>query len=162
MYCRFGCLLPFQSAQEQDSLLEEFIDYQLMQKSDIPQSVWDRSTVVVNEASGAKHYRIDIIWHNLSTLKAPDQSYRFNRLCQVAKLVMVIPHSNAQEERVFSMVRKNKTAFRPRLDPKGTLSSILTVKLASTEKSHHYEPSKEVLKKAKSATWEYNKLHSKK
>ena len=44
------------------------------------------------------------------------------------------------------MIRKNKTAFRPSLDPKGTLSSILTVKLASTEDSHCYEPSKEVLK----------------
>ena len=55
------------------------------------------------------------------------------------------------------MVRKNKTAIRPSLDPKGTLSSILTIKLASQEAAHGYEPSKEVLRKAKSATWEYNK-----
>lgn len=130
-----------------------------MQESDIPQCVWDESTVVVNEASGTKHYRLDSIWHHL---KAPDHSYRFHRLSQVAKLVLVIPHSNAQEERVFSMIRKNKTAFRPNLDPKGTLSSIITVKLGSTEKPHQYEPSKEVLKRAKSATWEYNKAHSKK
>lgn len=162
MHCRFSINLPFQSARELDSLLEEFIDFQLMQDSDIPQCVWDKSTVVVNEASGITHHRMDIIWHHLSTMKAPDHTYRFNRLCQVAKLVMIIPHSNAQEERVFSMVRKNKTAFRPSLDPKGTLSSILTVKLASTEEAHRYEPSKEVLRKAKSATWEYNKSHSKK
>ena len=50
------------------------------------------------------------------------------------------------------MVRKNKTAFRPSLDPKGTLSSTLTIKLASQEAAHRYEPSKEVLRKAKSAT----------
>ena len=84
----------------------------------------------------------------------------FNQLCQVAKLVLVIPHSNATEKRVFSMVRKNKTAFRPSPDPKGTLSSIITIKLASTEAAHKYEPSKEVLQQAKSATWEYNKAHS--
>ena len=46
--------------------------------------------------------------------------------------VDIIPHSNAEEERVFSMVQKNKTAFRPSLDPKGTQSSILTMKLANT------------------------------
>ena len=45
----------------------------------------------------------------------------FERLSAVAMLILVIPQSNA-EERVFSMVRKNKTAFRPSLDPKGTLS----------------------------------------
>ena len=58
------------------------------------------------------------------------------------------------------MVRKNKTASHPSLEPKGTLSSILIIKLASQEAAHRYEPSKEVLRKAKSATWEYNKTHS--
>ena len=95
-------------------------------------------------------------------MKAPDGTLCFNRLCQIAKLVMVIPHSNAQEERLFSMIRKNKTSFRPSLDPKGTLWSILTVKLSGTGDAHSYEPSQKVLRKAKSATWEYNKAHSKK
>ena len=94
-----------------------------------------------------------------SELKAPDGNPRFNRLSKIAKVVLVIPHSNAQEERIFSMVRKNKTCFRPNLDPKGTLSSILTVKLATKQECHQYEPTKEVLNKAKSATWEYNKQH---
>ena len=66
------------------------------------------------------------------------------------------------EERVFSMVRKNKTAFRPKLDPKGTLSSILTVKLAYGAPAHTFEPGKDLLKTAKSATWAYNKEHSSK
>lgn len=116
---------------------------------------------MVNESPGSvAHHRMDIIWHHLSSMKAPDHTLRFSRLCQVAKLVMVISHSNAQEKCIFSMIRKNKTSFRPNLDPKGTLSSILTVKLASTEQAHRYEPSQEVLHKAKSATWEYNKAHS--
>jgi len=49
---------------------------------------------------------------------------------------------------------------------KGTLSSILTIKFASKRPAHQFEPSKELLNKAKSATSEYNveynKLHSKK
>ena len=96
-----------------------------------------------------------------STLRAPDHTFRFSQLCKVAKLVLVIPHSNA-EERVFSMVRKNKMVFRPSLDPKGTFSNILMIKLANTVPAHCFEPMKELLKSAKSAKWEYNKEHSKK
>ena len=98
----------------------------------------------------------DVIWHYLSSLRAADNS---SRLARVAKLVLTIPHSNAQEEKLFSMVRKNKTAFRPSLDPEGTLSSILTIKLAARVSTL---PTKAVLSKAKAATWEYNKAHSRK
>ena len=48
------------------------------------------------------HHRMDIVWHHLSSLKAPDGNLRFNQLCKIAKLVLVLPHSNAQEERIFS------------------------------------------------------------
>ena len=55
---------------------------------------------------------------------------------------------------IFSMIHKIK------LVPKGTLSSILTVKLANGMSVHHFEPTKDHLKTAKSATWKYNKKHS--
>ena len=60
-----------------------------------------------------------------SSMKAPDSTYRFSRLSQIAMLILVIPHSNAEEERIFSIVQKNKTTFYPNLDLKGRLSSIL-------------------------------------
>ena len=37
---------------------------------------------------------------------------QFDLLLKVSKLVLVVAHSNASEERVFSMVKKNKTPFR--------------------------------------------------
>ena len=117
-------------------------------------NTWQEA-LIVNDSNNHVHatqHRMDLIWHYLSTVKAPDNTLCFNQLCHVAKLVLVIPHSNATEERVFSMVRKNKTAFCPSLDPKGTLSSIITIKLASNEPAHKYEPSKDVLQQAKSAT----------
>ena len=157
---RFNTLLPYGSPQDLDHLMEEFAQYQLLEESDIPQDVWEKATVV--EKEDHTYYRMDIVWHHISTMRDPDNTLRFAQLSQIVKLILVIPHSNAEEERVFSMVRKNKTAFRPSLDPKGTLSSILTIKLANTQPAHSYEPSKEVLKKAKSATWDYNKAHSKK
>ena len=51
------------------------------------------------------------------------------KLFKVAKPILVLPHSNAGEERVFSMVRKNKTTFRSSLSMVGSLSSILTILL---------------------------------
>jgi len=78
-------------------------------------------------------------------------------LSLIAKLVLVIPHSNAGEERVFSMVRKNKTSFRPNLGLDKTLPSLLTVKLATDEPCHKYEPPKPIVKKAGKVTWDYNK-----
>ena len=161
LFClRFSTLLPYESPKELDQLLEEFTDFQMLHDRDIPNDVWDKA--IVHQKEEVSYYRMDTVWHHIATMRAPDNTLRFARLSRIAKLTLVIPHSNAQEERVFSMVRKNKTAFRPSLDPKGTLSSILTIKLASTEPAHSFEPAKEVLKKAKSATWEYNKAHSKK
>ena len=51
---------------------------------------------------------------------------------RIALLALTLPHSNAEEELVFSLVTKNKTKFRPNLKLDGTLSSILTIKLANT------------------------------
>ena len=67
-------------------------------------------------------------------------------------------HSNANEERVFSKVRKNKTTFRLGLGY-NTLGSILNVKL-SKEDALHFNQDKDLLKSAKSATSEYSKRHS--
>ena len=83
----------------------------------------------------------------------------FPRLCKIVMLVLLILHFNAQEEHIFSMVHKNKTAFQPNLDPKGTSSSILTVKLPNDMPAHRFEPTKDLLNTAKHATWNYNKEH---
>ena len=45
---------------------------------------------------------------------------------------MITPH-------IFSMIRKNKTAFWPSPVPKGTLSSILIVKLANDMPAHQFK-----------------------
>ena len=64
---------------------------------------------------------MDIILANLASLCSPDGRLRFSMLNNVAKLVLVLPHSNVEEGRLFSMVRKNKAAFRPNLKLDGTL-----------------------------------------
>ena len=71
---------------------------------------------------------------------------------RVVQLVVILPHTNAQEERVFSTISKNKTKFRPYLQLDGILSSIISVKLANLEPCNEYEPPKIVLEKARRAT----------
>ena len=148
------------SPSEMELLQEEFISYQLLSDTDIPSRIWDEAKVGEDEDV---HYRVDVLWKYLCQIQRVDSSeLKFLRLIQVAKVVLVIPHSNASEERVFSMVRKNKTPFRPSLSLDGTLSSIITVKLGVDDPCEKFEPGKELLTKAKKSTWEYNKAHSSK
>ena len=75
--------------------------------------------------------KLDSLWSFIGKMKDhAENTLLFPRLWTVVRLILTIPHSNAEEERVFSTVRKNKTCFRPRLDPEETLASIVTVKLA--------------------------------
>lgn len=95
-----------------DDLYDEFVNYQLLKKEDIPSSVWE--TALVKPESDALHYtRIDVIWGYLAALKTGDGCHlKFPQLSVIAKLVLTIPHSNVGEECVFSLVRLNKTPYR--------------------------------------------------
>lgn len=53
----------------------------------------------------------------------------YSLLVNVAKLVVSLPHYNADEEHVFSLVKQNETEFRSALSLDGTI----TVKMASKE-----------------------------
>ena len=81
----------------------------------------------------------------LKLLKAPDHTTCFLRLSKIAMLVLLIPHSHAQEESAFyPWSKKIILHFQPCLDPNDTLSSIVTVKLANDMPDHQFEPSKQV------------------
>ena len=73
--------------------------------------------------------RIDIVWNCIGEMTSADGTQQFKRLFPIAKLILSLPHSNTEEERLFSTAKQNKTAFRSNLDPQETLGSILTVKL---------------------------------
>ena len=75
------------------------------------------------------HGRIDVLWGYLKRLKTPGtSSFEFSLIFKVSEAVMTIPHSNAHEERIFSLINKNKIPSRSSLKIDGTLSSIITVK----------------------------------
>ena len=73
------------------------------------------------------------------------------------EVVMTIPHSNAGEERIFSLINKNKTpSSSMKLD--STLSSILVIK-THTDDPLLWEPTKSLGGKAKKATKLNNSKH---
>jgi len=88
---------------------EELIEYQLLDDSEIPESVLKSATIQEDESVTC--YRMDVIWHYLANLKAVDGSYRFGRISKVAKLLLIIPYSNAEED--FFMIRKNVIPTKP-------------------------------------------------
>ena len=146
------------NSRAMDTLEEEFLVYQTMARTDIPSHIWEESAVIEKDVDGGEaltYHRMDMIWGYLRD-KLPN-------LSKVALSVLTIPHSNAAEERVFSLVRKNKTDFRANLDLETSLSSIMTIKMnrpASLQPCHKFKPTKELLKKCKAACREYNRLHT--
>ena len=61
---------------------------------------------------------LENIWAAMGELKSITDSalLRFGTLSHLAKILLVLPHSNADPERLFSMVRKIDTEQRRRLD----------------------------------------------
>ena len=69
---------------------------------------------------------VDYFWFAMGELKVITDltSLRFG----IAKILLVLPHSNADPERLFSMVRKIETEHRKRLDP-STICDLLSTKI---------------------------------
>ena len=104
---------------------EQFICYQLLVTEDIFQAV--------SETCGLQNeddvYHIDDLWLYPATLKTPGSNDKdFDLLAKVTRCIMMIPHSNANEERIFSMINKNKTPSRSSLQDDDMLSSLFIIK----------------------------------
>ena len=105
------------------------MDYQSLTKEDISAETWENAKV------GDGSFRMDVIWGFLKTI--------LPKFFEIAMSVLVIPHSNAGEERVFSIIRKNKTEFRSRLSLGRSLNSIMIIKSTLPEsliKRHEWKP----------------------
>lgn len=126
---------------------EQFLNYQAMCETDIPRNVWDATQMGDIDD---QQYGMDVIWGYLKS-KLPT-------LNEIALSVLAISHSNAGEERVFLMIRKNKTEFRSRLQLGDSLNAIMRIKMSVPRElmpCYRWEPSHELLTKCKSATRVY-------
>ena len=125
---------------EVTTLENEFLEYQLLDDSDLP------DTSVVNR-------RIDDVWCEIFAMKnLVTGEKRFPILEKFMTAILTIPHSNADCERLFSMVRKNRTESRSSMAV-GTLSALIATKvnLFRELKCFQFKPGKDVFRRAKTA-----------
>ena len=71
-------------------------------KDDIPTCIWKSATCKFEGDSSEEPFvRMDVIWGFIRTIKTGDGcKMKFSLLSRVAKLVLILPHSNAGEESV--------------------------------------------------------------
>ena len=158
--------IPFWDTKSQEELFEQFTSYQTTHDSAILTYEWSDAKVTEKVGSDEEnhvYYRMDTLWAYLSTVEDGVTGVpTFSLLSKVEKLVLTLPHSNANEECVFSLVCQNKTDFRNSLTLDGILYCILTVKMACQELCYKFKPTVVIIKKSKKAAWEYNQGHSSK
>ena len=80
-------------------------------------------------------------------------SFHYGILSRLAKVLLVLPHSNSDPERLFSMVRKIETEQRKQLDS-STVCDFLSVKVNNDNPCYGNKPliTEKMLLSAKSAT----------
>ena len=71
-------------------------------------------------------------------------------------IVLTLPHSNADTERVFSMLKKIQSDSRDNLAD-NTIHSLLSVKINNPVECHKYKPESDFVRTAKSACVVYRK-----
>ena len=126
-----------------NKLQDEFSDYQLTSLDELP-----LCTSPVTD--------IGTFWGEMSKLHDIFLNKpRFFVLSKLAKTLLVLPNSNADSERAFSLVKKIATEFRADLN-KDTLCALLSCKMNTHLHCYELKPSAVLIKNAKSATMEYN------
>ncbi|XP_074649461.1 uncharacterized protein LOC141904719 [Tubulanus polymorphus] len=131
-----------------DILQMEFVEFQSTRDSDLPTDLY-----FIKNADGSERCRpMEQQWNMIAKeMKDLNQSCRFKQLPVVMKRILLIPVSNASCERVFSTVKTNRTMFRGSMLP-ATLESLMILKARGGE-CYNFEPSNDLLKKAKSAAY---------
>ena len=78
--------------------------------------------------------RVDTVWMEISGIKDKTTGKeKYLYLSKIMVMILSLAHSNAEDERLFSLVRKNATDFRPNLSTQ-TFSDFLTKKMYSQAK----------------------------
>ena len=93
---------------------------------------------------------MDVIWGYLSSLKLGNGTHKFGRINDVAKTVLILPLSNAGEERVVSLKRKTKQHFGS-ISPGGQYAGLFAY-YQKANKESSFEPPADLLATAKKAT----------
>lgn len=127
------------SEVEKPLLREEFMDYCM---SKLPQSF------------SSSEMSIDSYWHKVGEIK-DDSELKYPILTKLAKSVLIIPHGNADIERLFSHMGLNKTKLRNSLGVE-TLTALLQLQFNVKEPCYKFKPTKQVLTRCRNAVSSLN------
>ena len=109
-----SCLLGwfFQQGKLINSSYDQFVNFQTLSEEELPNGALAGAIIWEFEDEDGKtqnDYKMDVLWYHLQSMKRPvGNNKRFNILFGVAQIVLLIPHSNAASECLFSFVNKNK------------------------------------------------------
>ena len=126
----------------------------LIQQSDLQQfdNEWRRLTFA-KLPFNHEGMAVDEFWGQFATVTDGAEEAQFATLCRFMKSLLVLPHANADTERVFSHVNLIKTDTRNRLKT-DTVSALLSVKegIKSTAGDCcKFSPNEELIKRMQSA-----------
>ena len=131
---------------DQEELKKEWTDFQLMTDEQLPSLQQDKLST-------------DAFWGTLLDMNTSLNVPRFPVMKKLFGVLLCLPHSNADSERVFSQVRKINTEYRKRMGHE-TLTAILQVKMNCDDRCFQFSPTKDMLCAAKKAAKVYNQQHS--
>ena len=112
------------SPEDLDMVLSQLRDYKTAPSDQLPSFSGD----------------LDNLWHQMGRLLMPGDisQLRFGKLFELVKVLLVLPHGNADPERLFSIVGKIETEQRGRLLP-STVHDLISVKINALSGSPCYE-----------------------
>ena len=92
---------------------QEFLLLQSITLDDFNSLVKEEACTGVDDEGEGVTYRINVLWYHLYEMKIPGTSKsKFENLFKLARVVLCIVHSNAEEELLLSTVNKNLTPQR--------------------------------------------------
>ncbi|CAC5378676.1 unnamed protein product [Mytilus coruscus] len=124
--CQSVRQISFSSPDQKSQLEDQASDYILSPKSDLPP--YDKENNTMNQ-----------FWQSMAQRKIPSGQPQFDLLFQLSKVMLTIPHSNADTERTFIMLKKIQTDSRDNLESK-TIHSLLSIKINNYTDCYLYNP----------------------
>jgi len=116
--------------------LEEVLDYKPSPSSAIP-------SVRSEPGKPTKSAELCVCWQEIGRMKTLCGTPRFPNFTRLAKCILSLPISNADTEKVFSIVRKIVTDYRTEMD-QSTLCALVSCKLNSNSNCYDLETPKEL------------------
>lgn len=96
-------------------------------------------------------------WKKISEIKRVGSDYAFPILTKFVQNIMILPHSSANVERIFSQVNLNKTKVRNSLANESLVGILFTKDYLKLKKSHCFDTiiSLDMLKMLPSDVYKY-------